>query len=422
MHKSPHHPSTPHPRPQHDGVRHGNPDWFSRLIHHPAWAVAAVLLVAFNLRPALTSVAPFLSLIRHDLALSGLGVSLLTTVPVICLGLFGPFAPMLARRYGTDAVILASLLALALGIVIRNGGLAPLFAGTLLIGAAMSLLGVLSPVIVKRDFPRHIGLMMGLYTMLISLGAALSTATAAPLRRISDGSWQLALLHWAFSAVIAAVVLVPRLFHHRATAAGKRAPARIAGLMRDPIAWQVTGFLALVGSLAYAVFSWGPSMLEARGLSATQAGAVISLSYIAQMATGLTIPMIAGRLRDQRLVAVVLVLLTGTGLLGIIFGPVGFLTLFSVVLGLGQGGAFGLALLLIVLRAGNPQVATQLSSMAQSIGYVVSALVGPFAVGMIHDWAGSWETVAVFFVAVGLATLLLGLGAGRGKTVATSGS
>jgi CP family cyanate transporter-like MFS transporter len=226
-------------------------------------------------------------------------------------------------------------------------------------------------------------------------------------------------LYWAVPALVAAVVLAPRLFRSQATVTGKRTPTKTAGLMHDPLAWQVTGFLAMVGSLAYSVFSWGPSMLQARGLSATQAGVTISISYIAQMITGLTIPMIAGRRHDQRLVAVVLVLLTGIGLLGIIFAPIWSMTLFSIVLGLGQGGAFGLALLLIVLRAGDPNVATQLSSMAQSIGYVVSALVGPFAVGMIHDWAGSWHTVAIFYVVVGVATLLLGLGAGRAKKITT---
>jgi CP family cyanate transporter-like MFS transporter len=385
------------------------------LLHHPGWSVAGMLLLAFNLRPAVTSISPFLSQIRQDLGLSGVAVSLLTTLPVVCLGLFGPLAPPLARRFGTESVLLAALLGIVLGVVVRGFGTIPLYCGTLIIGASMSLLGVLSPVVIKRDFPRHIGLMMGLYAMLISLGAALSTATAVPLERSLGGGWQMALMFWALPALIAAIVFIPQLFRY-AKARGV-ASAKARGLLADPLAWQVAGFFALVAALAYAVFSWGPTMLVARGLDPAAAGFTMSISYIAQMVTGFSAPIIAGRQRDQRLIAVVLVLLTFAGLMGFVFAPAWSLMGFSIVLGLGQGGAFGLALSLIVLRAGSPHVAAQLSGFVQSIGYVVGGLLGPLAVGLIHDWSGSWSVVAVFYAVVGFATLLLALGAGRARTV-----
>ena len=166
------------------------------LLRHPAWSVAAVLLIGFNLRPAITTVALFIGDIRHDLGLSALGISLLTMLPVVCLGLFAPVAPPLARRFGTEAVLLGALLGIAIGCVVRSFGTVPLYLGTLIIGASMCLLGVLSPVIVKRDFPDRVGLMMGLYTMLICLGPAFATATAVPMRHMLGGSWELVLLFW----------------------------------------------------------------------------------------------------------------------------------------------------------------------------------------------------------------------------------
>lgn len=385
------------------------------LLRHPAWTVAAVLLIGFNLRPAITGLSPLIPDIRQSFGLSGLAISLLTTLPVVCLGLFGPAAPPLARRFGTETVLLASLLGIVVGTVARSFGTIPLYAGTLLIGASMSLLGVLSPVVIKRDFPRRIGLMMGLYTMLISLGAALSTATAVPLQRGLGGSWERSLLFWALPALVAALVFIPQLFRYE-HARGVATP-RVRGLIRDPLAWQVTGFFALVSSLAYAVFSWGPIMLQARGLDGTSSGLVISISYVGQMVTALAAPILAGRQRDQRLLVVAVVLLTATGLLGFVFAPAWSLALFSVLLGFGQGGAFGLALSLIVLRAGSPHVVAQLSSFVQTIGYIGGGLIGPFAVGLIHDWSGSWPVVAIFYVTVGLGSLVVGLGAGRARTV-----
>lgn len=385
---------------------------FSR---HPGWSVAAVLLIAFNLRPAITTVAPFIGDIRADLGLSALGVSVLTMAPVVCLGLFGPLAPPLARRFGTEAVLLASLLGIAIGCVVRSFGVVPLYLGTLIIGASLCFLGVLSPVIVKRDFPHRIGLMMGFYTMLICLGPAFATATAVPLQHALDGNWELVLLFWGLPALIAAIVFIPQLFRHEH--ARGVATAHVRGLTRDPLAWQVTAFFALISALAYAVFNWGPSMLEARGLDATTSGVVISLSYVAQTVSGLSAPILAGRQRDQRLIIAAMVLLTAAGLLGLVFAPVWSLTTFSIVLGLGQGGAFGVALLLFALRAGDPHIAAQLSALAQSVGYVAGGLAGPFAVGVIYHWAASWQVVAIFYVAVGLASLVCGLGAGRARTV-----
>ena len=385
------------------------------LLRHPAWSVAAVLLVGFNLRPAITVVAPFLGAISRDLGLSALDISVLTMLPVICLGLFAPAAPTLARRFGAESVLLASLLGIAAGCVVRPFGTIALYLGTLIIGASMCFLGVLTPVVVKRDFPHRVGLVMGLYTMLICLGPAFATSTAVPLQHALRGSWEMVLLFWGLPALIAAVIFIPQLFRYRE--ARGVVTARITALLRDPLAWQVTGFFSLISSLAYAVFNWGPSMIEARGLDPATSGVIVSICYVAQMVTGLLAPIIAGRTPDQRLIIVVMVVLTAAGLFGFVFAPVWSLPLFSILLGLGQGGAFGVALLLFVLRAGNQHTAAQLSALAQTVGYVVGGLIGPFAVGVIYDRSASWAAVSVFYFAVGLASLVLGLGAGRARTV-----
>jgi CP family cyanate transporter-like MFS transporter len=331
------------------------------------------------------------------------------------LGVFAPAAPALARRFGTEWVVLAALVGIAVGCFVRSFGVVPLYVGTLLIGASMCFVGVLTPAIVKRDFPGRIGLMMGLYTMLACVGPALATATAIPLQRALGVGWEIVLLLWGLPALAAAVVFIPQLRRNEPVHGASSAQTR--DLLRDPLAWQVTLFFGLISSLAYAVFNWGPTMLQARGLDAATSGVVVSVTYLAQMVAGLLAPIVAGRYRDQRLAITVVVLLTAAGLLGYVFAPVWSLSGFSVVLGLGQGGAFGIALLLFALRAGDPQTAAQLSALAQTVGYVVSALVGPFAVGMIHDWSGSWPVVAVFYSVVGLASLLAGLGAGRARTV-----
>jgi CP family cyanate transporter-like MFS transporter len=386
------------------------------LLRHLGWGIAAVLLIAFNLRPSITTVALFIADIRSDLGLSTLGISVLTMLPVICLGLFAPLAPPLARRFSIETVLTVALVGVAAGSVVRSFGVVPLFLGTVIIGASLCFLGVLSPVVVKRDFPHRVGLMMGLYTMLVCVGPALAAATAVPFRHVLGGSWELVLLIWGLPCLIGAIALIPQFFRHKG-AVGGVTPAHLVGLMREPLAWQVTGYFALITALAYAVFNWGPTMLEARGLDAATSGFVMSLCYVGQTVAGLLAPIVAGRQSDQRLIIGAMVILTALGLLGFVYAPVWSLDIVALVLGVGQGGAFGVALLLFALRTRDPHSSARLSAMAQTVGYVLGGVIGPFAVGVIYDWTNSWQIVSVFYLAVGLASLLLGIGAGRARFV-----
>ena len=104
---------------------------------NPLWLLLGMFLVGLNLRPALSSVAPVLGSIRDGLGLSAAAAGVLTTLPVLCLGLFAPLAPRLARRWGAERVILGALLALAVALLLRaSGQIATLYAGTVLAGAA----------------------------------------------------------------------------------------------------------------------------------------------------------------------------------------------------------------------------------------------------------------------------------------------
>ncbi|KMN14722.1 CynX/NimT family MFS transporter [Pseudomonas weihenstephanensis] len=380
-----------------------------------AWLLLlGMVLVALNLRPALSSMAPLLGEVSEYLGLSAAQAGLLTTLPVLCLGLFAPLAPILARRFGTERVVLGILLVLGAGIVLRSYlGETGLFAGSILAGASIGVIGVLLPGIIKRDFAGHAGTMTGVYTMALCLGAALAAGATVPLSHYFDGSWQLGLGFWALPAVIAAIFWLPQ--------AGKRNGAhnvayRVRGLLRDPLAWQVTLYMGLQSSLSYIVFGWLPSILIGRGLTPTQAGLVMSGSVIVQLVTALTAPWLATRGKDQRLAIVLVMSMTLAGLFGCLYAPLDGLWGWAIVLGLGQGGTFSLALTLIVLRSRDAHVAANLSGMAQGIGYTVASM-GPFAVGLVHELTGGWNAVGWIFAVVGIGAIIAGLGAGRAKYV-----
>jgi len=376
----------------------------------PWLLLLGLVLVALNLRPALSSLAPMLSEVSRALGLSAAEAGLLTTLPVLCLGLFAPLAPWLARRFGAERVVLGILLTLAGGIILRSSfGEIGLFGGSILAGASIGVIGVLLPGIVKRDFAKQAGAMTGVYTMALCLGAALAAGATVPLSERFDNDWSMGLGFWVVPALLAALFWLPQV--------GRRQGAhpvayRVRGLLRDRLAWQVTLYMGLQSSLAYIVFGWLPSIMIGRGLTATQAGIVLSGSIIVQLASSLAAPWLATRGKDQRLAIVVVMLLALGGLFGFLYAPLEGLWGWAILLGLGQGGAFSLALTLIVLRSRDAHVAANLSSMAQGFGYTLASM-GPFAVGVVHDWTGGWSAVGWIFGVIGLAAIIAGLGAGR---------
>ncbi|MFT4163066.1 CynX/NimT family MFS transporter [Shinella sp.] len=384
---------------------------------------ASLVLIAFNLRPVFSSASALLPEIRDVLGLSPTGASLLTTLPVVCLGLFSPLAPRLAQRYGTERTLLGVVLILALGTALRGLSSIPLlFLGTALAGGCIAVGNVLLPGLVKRDFPDRAALMTGCYTMALCAGAASAAGLTLPVEHALGGSLDGALAIWALPALLVALLWLPQVLASRRQV--KRTGFRVEGLWRDRLAWHVTLFMGLQSALAYCVFGWLVPILRERGLDGVTAGAIVSVSVMVQAAACLVAPHLAVRGKDQRLINVTLCALAVVALLGLLFAPLSTVWLWAVLQGIGQGGLIAVAMTVIVLRTRDPHMAAHLSGMAQCVGYLLAA-IGPLIVGLIRGWTGSFGWSAVLIVLLGIGAAINGWFAGRAlyvnaRTVETS--
>ncbi|MEO8856229.1 MAG: MFS transporter [Burkholderiaceae bacterium] len=373
----------------------------------------ALILVAFNLRPIFSSASALLPEIISVYALTPGLASLLTTLPVLCLGLFSPAAPWLSQRIGVERTLLGVLALLAVGTALRGAGAVPLlFLGTALAGACIAVGNVLLPGLVKRDFSNRMPLMTGLYTMALCAGAALGAGLTLRLEHALDGSTQAALSAWSVPVLVVLLLWLPQSFSARHRSHGGVARQPMPGLWRDRVAWSVTLFMGLQSALAYSVLGWLVPILRARGLSGETAGTVVSVSVAVQAVSCLVIPHIAARFRDQRLMNCACVAIAVSALLGLLFAPVGSVWAWAVLQGIGQGGTFAMAMLVIVLRSPSAPVATQLAAMAQGIGYLLAAL-GPLAIGLIRARSGGFEWSWLLFLLLGIGAISSGWRAGR---------
>lgn len=373
-----------------------------------------IVYVAMNLRAALISVGPIIDSIRAGLGLSGTALGLLLTLPVLCFAVFAPFAPSLLRLQTAERIILISLLALTAGIVLRSTLGAPgLFAGTFVLGLAISVVMVLLPGLIKRHFPVNAGLMMGLYSTALAAGAALAAGVSVPLEQWF-GSWRLALGFWAVPALLAAVAWIPQTRGESALGPPKAGSG--PRLRRNWLAWQVTLYMGTQGAIAYCVFGWLPLILIERGLSAMDAGFVLAGLMTIQLSTSIAGPWLATRGRDQRPTIFIFLVLVLVGLLGMLYTSIDMIYVWSTVFGLGFGGMFSVAMSLLVLRSPNPQVAAALSGMAQGVGYLLAA-IAPLVVGVLHELTGGWDAVVVFLVFLIFCAMWSGMLAGRARLI-----
>ncbi|MBP2404036.1 Inner membrane transport protein YeaN [Streptomyces netropsis] len=392
-----------------------------RLRAHPALVMLGIVLASLNMRAALAGVSPLLGEIGDHFHLAAAASSLVTTIPLVFMGLGSIVAPKLARRWGTEAVLCGALVLLCGGIVLRVAPpVVALFVGCALVGTAIALLNVLMPGLIKRDFPDRAASMTALYSTAMILGATVSAASAVPLEN-ALGGWQGSLASWALLAALAAAVWIPQVvISRRGTGHGqpsaKPVPSAGTDLVRTPLAWQITLFMGSQSLVAYVCIAWLPTIFTDHGMSKAEAGLVFAFSTLVQMAGSFVVPMLAGRMRSQRLLAVSVVLFMAAGITGLLVAPVAGAWLWAVLLGIGQGGALGLALTMMVLRTRDAHTAARLSGMAQTWGYLLAA-VGPFALGAVHQATGGWNIPIILLLVVCAGLVMLGLGAGRDRKI-----
>lgn len=388
------------------------------LVRARRWLLVwGLLVVAANLRAALTAVGPVLDQVQADLGLPTAAMGLLTTVPLLMFGVVSPFVPRLAARWGAERLLGGALLVLALGIATRSVPTWPgVFGGTALIGIGIAVGNVLLPSLIKRHFPDRVGLLTAAYATVMGGVAAVAAGLAVPISGPAGDGWRTALGWWLLPALAAVALWAPQT-RVGAAAGVAREGHRLP--WRSPLAWAVTVFFGLQSLGFYVLINWLPRVVRDQGVDAAGSGWLMSVFQVVALISSLLMPVALRYVRDQRLLG-----LAGSGVL--LIGYLGLLAvpglplLWSIVLGLGGGACLVLALALLSLRAGDPTAAGSLAAMAQSVGYLVAA-AGPMLFGWLHTLSSEWRIPILLLCAGATAQVIAGVLAGRG-TVGPSSS
>lgn len=382
-----------------------------------------IIFVAFNLRPAITSIGPLIRLIRDDVDITNGTAGLLTSLPLITFAIVSPIVPKLSRKLTSEIALIIGLLLIIIGILIRSFAiLTPLLLGTLIIGSGIAICNVLLPGIIKDNFPLKVALMTGVYSTAMNIFAASASGLSYPFTKMLNGNWQLSLQIWMIPAILAVLIWIYITRKNTVNNEGKQiqlesnnsANNRMWG---SALAWQVATLLGLQSFLFYVTISWLPEMLISNGVSLTTAGWLLSFAQIIGLPASFLVPTFAGKVRSQSLIAVSMGLSAFFGYSGLLLGSSMPILIISITLiGITLNGGFALALTLLGLRAKTSEQASELSGMAQSIGYLLAA-AGPFAIGIVFDLTTSWTVPLIVLILISTLIMIFGFLAGRNKYV-----
>ncbi|OZF27422.1 MFS transporter [Rhodococcus sp. 14-2483-1-2] len=419
------------------------------------FAVFTVVVFGLGLRLLFGSTSALTSNIAAFYSAGSVSMALLTTGPVIFLGVCAAAAGSLLRRARVTHVLVGCLILVAVGTAVRAVPSWPvLVAGTLAAAAGIAVANVLGPVLVRvivqewslrerpgkqewslqerpgeqewslRERPespavsaRRLGLLTGVLTAVISASAGVASGVSVPLTESLDGAWRWVLGLWAVPVVIAALcmALLSRMFARTGSSpavSGSVGSRGSSGVLRSPVAWAVTAFMGVQSLMAYSLIAWLPTIYQDRGVDAAAAGLLLTALSVSSVVTALTVPNVATGLSRQSVLAVAVVLPTVAGLLGVLSSADSWALLWAVLLGLGQGGQLSLAMTLMNLRAATARDAASLSSMAQTVGYMLAAC-GPVVCGAVHSATQRWEPSVLFLLVMTAPMAVAGAVAGR---------
>jgi CP family cyanate transporter-like MFS transporter len=370
--------------------------------------LAALALVAFNLRPVISSVPPLVDQLVARFGLSAAAAGALTTLPVVCMGLFAPLAAVAARRYGPTLVLASSVLVIGVGAGLRFLGVVGLYSGAVVAGIGIAVAGTLLPSLVRARYPTQVGPVTGLYTTALIGGAFLAAGITEPLRSLLDVTPQVALSLWAVPAFVACVawLLAPH-------GPAMTAPGRVSFPWRSRSAWLGTLFMGGQSLLFYATLAWLASSYTSLGRTAAFGGLLLAVFSATQLVTALAMPSLAHRTASARPWIAFSVGITTLGLALVAFAPSLFGAapwIWASLLGLGMGGNLALALLVLTENAPTPQDAPAFTGMAFFVGYLLAA-VGPVAAGALRDLTGGFTVVFATLTVLGALTLAAGVAA-----------
>lgn len=359
------------------------------------FALVAIFFVSINLRPAVTSVGPLLNTIADDLAVSSTQMSLLTSIPVFCMGLFATLAMPMSKRFGDRMAIalLMALIGIATLVRIAIPTYGALVATSLFAGIGIAAIAPIMSGFIKQHFPQKTASVIGLHSFGIGFGATISAGFTTVFLNWSN-AWSFALGIWgilAFVAIVVWLVAVKKAPVQTEVTTLTIADERARNPWKTKRAWILLLFFGVQTSLFFSMTTWLVPIAQQAGFSLAVASTVLTIMTIVQLVGNLTIPALLERYPNRLAWIAVLTAIAFVGGVCLLVGGTTLIWLGAMLIGLAMSGLFPIGILLPLDEARNNTEANTWSSMVMSGGFMMSAII-PLVIGVLYDVTGTHVT------------------------------
>lgn len=345
----------------------------------------AILLLSLNLRPAIAATGPLIQSISQFAQVKSVEISLLTTIPVLMMGLGAIYAARIRQALGERVGIAIGGIIIAVACLTRlwADNRYGLFASAVLVGLGIAVIQALLPGFIKRNFGSTTSSVIALYSTGIVAGAAIGSGTASWLE--DHLGWLNTLASWSLPAIVATVIW---LLASRSSQYEGRSMAQ-AGRRSVPFwyigrCWSLLLFFGIGTGAFMLAMAWISPFYIGLGLSKGTAGLLLSVLTIVEALTALWLSMVIGRFPDRRGLLVTSLLLVAAGFLILIIAPL--LTPYFAVslLGIGIGILFPLSIIVAMDHLKDPSLAGNFTAFVQGGGFIIASLV-PLTAGSLRD-------------------------------------
>ncbi len=377
----------------------------------------AILLFSLNLRAPLTTASIILDKISVDLNLNDTQSGFMMTVPLLAFAFSSIFISNAGIKYGYTKTLIFSSLMLIIGTSLRLGfGYTGLIIGTATIGLGIAFGNVLIPSIIKLKFSQRLGLVTGLYSVVMGAFSSLSTGIAHHLSTNRGFYWKNILSIWVILSIVTSAVWIYHRYVNKdlmMSDCDKRNFFERKEIFKSKIAWAIIIYMGMQSFLFYTVVTWLPKILYLKGFDKEFSGFMLTLFQVSALPFSLLVPIVASKLKDQKLIAIFVAMGYVLGSVFLYFSSSKYQIIMSIiVMSIGTSGSYAAAIILMELRSRNANTVAVISGLSQSIGYLLAS-TGPVFLGYLFDHSDRIEGPIAVLVLISFILVVAGVTAGK---------
>lgn len=380
-------------------------------------SIFVVIFIAGGLRSPMTAVSPVLNEILSEFGLNTLQGSFLTSIPLIVFASCSILISKIGVKKGINTSLIYSLLFLTLGLYLRvYSGVSFLYLGSILIGLGICIGNVITPAYIKKKFPNKVGVMTGVFAVAMNFVAAIASGLSISIGQWTLQGWRGSLGVWTLWAAIALFAIsletgVNRNSKKQEEEKSVKIKNRF-NVFRSKQAWNISVFMGIQSLVYYCLVALLPSFLIDYGMKEAETGVILSVIQLAMLPIMFISPIVATKMRDQKLMIYLVGLMMFVGIGMLTFLKAEYIYFTAILIGMASGLAFSLAILFFSLKSKTMDGTIKISGKAQSVGYLIAAF-GPPVFGVLHDWDMSWKSSFYFLLVMIIVMTIFGLKAAR---------